>query len=259
MSPNEHSQDADAVFTLLRSAPERYRTIRVAVHHWADRSVYRRSLARFRQNDRVAAILSDPLFDGEGVAEAIWRVWLSRPYRRRVESFEPPSHLKEISGGNESGYWQYFPDDRRAHVFAASPPREKGDADHPWPQFTIWLHPIVAELLAPASLWIVPEGAVQPLRIEVLGSSRHLDRDVIRARLQVLDWGSRDLWSENLWVADDYDILVDARIGILLRVACRLAGEEFSVREVYDVAFDTAMDSSLFAPRFPPGTVGFEP
>jgi len=231
-------------------ASSRYRSVRLAVMDWADLEAYSRSLSRYPSNSRIAAILADPLFPREGISESVWRLWLDRPHRRLLEHFMPRDRLQEVSGGDERHYWQYFPSEHRAYV--VTEPSLAGDS--PWPQFTRWLHPVVAELLDPSFLWTTPEGAVREPTLELTGHGQHLGREALRVRAKVLDWESRDLWSENLWVADEYQFLVDTDVGVLLRVSCLMDHQEFSVREVFDVAFDVPMDSSLFLLRAPPDT-----
>jgi hypothetical protein len=240
----------DNLQKLLMEASSKYRSVRLAVIDWADLRAYRRSLSRYPHNPRIAAILADPLFPHGGRAESVWRLWLDRPHRRLLEHFKPRDRLEEISGGDERHYWQYFPGKHRAYETEA----RADDSDSAWPQFTRWLHPVVAELLDPSFLWRTPEGAVREPTLELTGRGQHLGREALRVRAKVLDWESRDLWSENLWVADEYEFLVDADVGVLLRISCLLDDEEFSVRELFDVAFDVPIDSSLFLLRAPPDT-----
>jgi hypothetical protein len=46
--------------------------------------------------------------------------------------------------------------------------------------------------------------------------------------------------------ADDYLLSVDAEVGVILRLASRLRGEEFDVFEVLDIAFDEALAEGTF-------------
>ena len=109
---------------------------------------------------------------------------------------------------------------------------------------------MVAELLDPRFLlWGVPEGAQADPTVDVKELGTYLGREVQKVGVKVRDWSSRSpSWSENLWVADDYELTVDRATGVLLRVACRLNEDEFSVREVTRIAFDQPMNPAQFLP-----------
>jgi hypothetical protein len=49
-------------------------------------------------------------------------------------------------------------------------------------------------------------------------------------------------------MADDYELIVDATTGTIVRAACLLDGAEFAVNEVTSMSFDEPMERSLFEP-----------
>ena len=53
------------------------------------------------------------------------------------------------------------------------------------------------------------------------------------------------------WGADEYEVLVDAERGVLLRCASRLAGEDFDALEVEEIHFDERFPEDTFASREP--------
>lgn len=114
--------------------------------------------------------------------------------------------------------------------------------------------PAVTELLYPRFLWEVPEGATGPVEIVEVDESAApwLGRRTLEAQVSVPDWDTRDAaWSDTLWVADGYRVLVDLERGVLLRVACIFRGREFVVREVTHLVLDRPIPREVFAP---PGT-----
>ena len=54
-------------------------------------------------------------------------------------------------------------------------------------------------------------------------------------------------------VADDYELLVDAERGVLLRVVARMGGREFAGEEATSVTFDGPLAEDMFAFAPPPG------
>jgi hypothetical protein len=53
------------------------------------------------------------------------------------------------------------------------------------------------------------------------------------------------------WEADEYEIVVDAERGVLLRTVCRLAGEDFYALEVEEIHFDERFPEEVFTSREP--------
>lgn len=73
-------------------------------------------------------------------------------------------------------------------------------------------------------------------------------RDAIRLRgVPVEEWEypPEPLW----WGADEYEAVVDAERGVLLRLASRLGGEDIDALEVQEIHFDEPFDEEVFASR----------
>ena len=51
--------------------------------------------------------------------------------------------------------------------------------------------------------------------------------------------------------ADDYLLSVNAEVGVILRLASRLRGEEYAVFEVLDIAFEEAFAEGTFRLELP--------
>ena len=56
------------------------------------------------------------------------------------------------------------------------------------------------------------------------------------------DYAEKLLWRDG----DEYELLIDAERGALLRLACRLDGKEIDVVEVTSIEFDCDLRDSLF-------------
>ncbi len=53
------------------------------------------------------------------------------------------------------------------------------------------------------------------------------------------------------WGADEYEAVVDAERGVLLRCASRLGGKDFDALEVEEIHFDERFGENTFASRDP--------
>ena len=53
------------------------------------------------------------------------------------------------------------------------------------------------------------------------------------------------------WGAEEYEVLVDAERGVLLRCASRLGGEDFDALEVEEIHFDERFGEDVFTSREP--------
>jgi hypothetical protein len=252
--------------SIFDGAP-RFRTARITVRHWADRGAYREVLRRYAANAHVAAMLEraeDLPSRWSSEEESVWRIWLERPFLFRVEEEWRAGTLTDISGGDARGGWQFIPSENRVYRksggLTTSVSRlgegeatlaELAELDATSPLFRIPLHPIVAELLDPGELFLihVPGRPEVTPRLDVLGPTTFLGREATRLRAVITDWARRaPMDSENLWVADDYELIADDATAVILRLACRANGQEFSVREMTEVAFDEPIDPSMFEP-----------
>jgi hypothetical protein len=60
-------------------------------------------------------------------------------------------------------------------------------------------------------------------------------------------WDADPLW----WGADEFELVVDAERGVVLRLANRLEGEDFDALEVEEVHYDERFSEDVFATREP--------
>ena len=75
-------------------------------------------------------------------------------------------------------------------------------------------------------------------------------REVVEVEAEAISWDYAPL-SPFEDGADDYLLSVDAEVGVVLRLASRLRGEEFDVFEVLDIVFDEAFPEGTFRLELP--------
>lgn len=107
--------------------------------------------------------------------------------------------------------------------------------------------------LAQDSFWTTylfdPDGiaglSLDRLDLRVEGETRKAGREAIRlVGVPVEEW---DHFPEPLWWgAEEYEVLVDAERGVLLRCASRLNGKDFDALEVEEIHFDERFPEDVF-------------
>jgi hypothetical protein len=88
------------------------------------------------------------------------------------------------------------------------------------------------------------------LDLEVEGPVSWAGREAVRLKgVPVEEWEHppEPLW----WGADEYEVVIDAERGVLLRTACRLDGEDFDALEVEEIFFDERFGEGVFTSRMP--------
>ena len=246
----------EEVLRLINSAPQRYDTVRAALRYRGDGATMRTLRDRYRASEayRLESGGSPDPSEGVGYREPDgpfgWRcrVWYAKVSpesgeRSRLELELP----KEVypDGGVDISAW----DGRVSGPSTAVRNRTGGgprEDDPPW----LWL--------AQDSFWTTylfdfdgiagfPLGSRE---LSVEGETRTAGREAIR-----LVGGPEEAWDhfpEPLWWgADEYDFLVDAERGVLLRCASRLDGEDFDALEVEEICFDERFPKDTFSSRQP--------
>ncbi|MDQ4127987.1 MAG: hypothetical protein M3151_08595 [Actinomycetota bacterium] len=88
------------------------------------------------------------------------------------------------------------------------------------------------------------------LQLREVGRIRKAGREAIRVEGTMpggWEYPPEPLW----WGADDYELVVDAERGTILRLASRLEGRAFDVTEVIEVAFDEVFLNDTFVLDLP--------
>ena len=231
---------------LLFGARERYRTVRATVRHSRRGVLATEAIDRYVEYGFRNNILSyfDPPYDEPRYREyvdleEVSRLWHERPNRWRQET--------DPSDGSGTGY----------RVL---------DGDGPWwffkpPEWADW-SPTNGGEFSPdgelSSLLDPYELRHNELNYRILGTGtrtfgqgRTVDvRKTLEAEAEAVSWDYAPLapFEEG---ADDYLLSVDAKVGVILRLASRLGGEEYDVFEVSDIAFDESFTEGTFRLELP--------
>ena len=93
---------------------------------------------------------------------------------------------------------------------------------------------------------------LRPLDLKVEGPLLWAGREAVRlvgVPGEGWDWE----WDPDplYWGADEYEVVVDAERGVLLRCASRLGGKDFDALEVEEIHFDERFPKDTFALREP--------
>lgn len=244
----------EEVLELIGSAPQRYDTVRAALRYRGDGATMRTLRDRYLLSEAYrleSGGSPDP-------SEEVWyrepdrpfgwrcRVWYAkvspeRGVRDRLEVELPREVYPD--GGVYISAWdgQVSGPNTAVRARIGGGPRED---DPPWLS------------LAQDSFWSTylfdPDGIAGLtsflfyLDLSVEGTTRKAGREAIRlVGVPVEEW---DYWPEPLWWgADEYEVLVDAERGVLLRCASRLDGEDFDALEVEETRFDERFPEDVFS------------
>jgi hypothetical protein len=209
-------EDDGRLRQFMSGAAQRFTNAQLAVSLDVDLRAYRAALESLKPNPSAAAVLASPMFR-ESRRRSMWHVWLSRPYRYKVDHYSAPGRLADMAGGNEAEYWQVFPAEGRFHTHGNAEAAAQDDSRSSY--FHIWLPPAVAQLLDPGSIWVRPEGYAGDPTVTAVAEHDFIGRPAIAAEVNITDWATRGAgWSEILYAGDHYEILVDKSTGILLEV-----------------------------------------
>ena len=244
----------EEVLQLVRSAPERYETVRAALRYQGNGSTIKAVRERFLRSDAGR-----------------------RPFGSPVEPFEPIRH-SEPDGrfGWRCRLWRV--DDARWRQelelpgggvdIAASAGRRRSPIDGSPASGKVWNQRIGAGQRADDPSWLMgtdtfwtmypfdPAGfagidqKLDQLDLEAEHSVLWAGREAVRLRgVPAKEWEGppEPLW----WGADEYEVIVDAERGVLLRTASRLAGEDFDALEVEEIHFDEQFPEDVLTSRKP--------
>jgi hypothetical protein len=245
------------VLELIRTAPERYESVRAALRYrggGATQREIRRRLVRSEAGRRGFGIspeeASEPIRHPEPEGPFGWRcrAWHADPYHWRMET-EVPGGGAEISacrgrrrlpigGLPGSGLWW----NRR--VGAGSPEDDPAwfvlALDHYWT-----FYPLLTDEICGISY------ELESLESRIEGRVRWAGREAVHMvcvpPVVEQEWDPDPL----SWGADEYEAVVDAERGVLLRCASRLRGEDFDALEVEEIHFDEHFDEDVFTSREP--------
>ena len=244
---------AEEALHMINTAPERYETVRAALVYRGDGpkiKAVRERYARSEAGRRTFGDSPDRIFHPEPDSAFGWRckVWRIDEQRWRQEL--------ELPGGEVS----ILVSNGRIRPFGT--PEEPAGSSEVWELRTLggsrsedprWL-------MATDTFWTMypfdPAGfasvdsELARLELSVEEGVQWAERDAIRlwgAPVEEWEYPPEPLW----WGADEYEAVIDAERGILLRLASRLGGEDIDSLEIEEIHFDEPFDEEVFASRDP--------
>ena len=254
--------EPEQVLELISSAPKRYDTVRAALRYRADgrvRREIRESIPRSEGGRRAFGISPQEAAEAnrrparytEPGGPFGWRTraWHADKFHWRLETGVPGGgmHISAcndrrrlpIGGPPGSGLvWE--------HRVGAGPQRDDPRwfalaGDHYWTFYALLTDEICGI-----------SGELSPLDLTVDGPVTWAGRKAWHLTGMpgaAWDWG----WDPDplSWGADEYEAVVDAERGVLLRCASRLRGEDFDALEVEEIHFDEPLGAEVFDSRQP--------
>ncbi len=246
--------DPETVLELVRSAPERYETVRAALRYRGDGPTIKAVRERFLRSEVARRTFRNPQVPPEPIPHAEpdgpfeWRcrIWRVDDHRWRQETELPGGGVDiaasagpgrvPIGGPPGSGYvWNQ----RIGAGQRADDPSWLMGTDIFWTMYPF----------DPAGIAGV-DRKLERLDLVAEGPVTWAGREAVRLRgVPVEEWGGppEPLW----WGADEYEAVVDAERGVVLRLASRLDGEDFDALEIEEIHFDERFPEEMFDSREP--------
>ena len=220
------------VVELLRRPGVRWRTLQAVGREWRHHALLDEAFigatppgAVFARGERVRTS-GEPWPD---TSEETWRWWSEEPDRLKVEFAVGDETVTAWFRG--STWWSWS----RSQGAMTNDGRE--NAGHG---------------TGPGEVLVSPARAARVLDFELLGAVTFLARPAVRMRARPLSLGDFDLHALGSG-ADEYELVVDAERGFLLRAEARLAAKPFRVVEMTGVVVDADLPSGVFTPEAPDG------
>ncbi|MGQ0668843.1 MAG: hypothetical protein ACT4PO_04080 [Actinomycetota bacterium] len=243
--------DLGDALELMHTAVRRWRTLRAAGFEWRHQARSRLAWDRWtgsmerRGSGRTSTVAfgrsNDESEPEPEETEEPWRFWLAPPDRIRAEFAVGDEPVSVVIAGDT--WWSWSPS-QGASTNAGRSNHEHGTG--------------------PGHALTDPSTILPAVELQVTGRSAFLGRGVLHVLATPSEIDDNDEESGD-WRgathgfgngADEYDLLVDARRGVLLRSEARIGGEPFRVLEMREVAFDESFPEGTFDP---PEGVEFEP
>ena len=247
----------EEVLELIGSAPERYDTVRAALRYRGDGSARAEIGERIRNSEEgrrafgISPDRPDHRLYPDGPFGWSCRAWHADVFHWRLEADRPDGGVNILasngrmpSGAPPCGP-QYMGRFWRHRVGGGSredEPRWFDLAnDHYWTFYALRTDEISGI-----------SGRLRSLDLAVEGTVVWAGREAVRLRgvpggRWDWEWEADPLY----WGADEYEAVVDAERGVLLRCASRLRGKDFDALEVEEIHFDEDFPEDTFASREP--------
>lgn len=224
----------------LRSSGLRWHTLQAVGREWRHHALLNeafiaatlpppagaRAGVHFQGGGTIVRTASEPAPE---VGEEIWRWWSQEPDRLKVE----------FAVGNEtvtawfqgSTWWSWSP----SQGARTNEGREN-----------------VGHGKGPGEALVSPARAARVLDFELLGELSFLGRPAYRLRARPFTRGDFDLHKLGSG-ADEYELVVDAERGFLLRAEARLGAKPFRALEMTEMVVDAELPAGIFTPEAPEG------
>lgn len=228
---------------LMHGARRRWSTVRLVLRRWNDTDLGRLAMERGAEKARTqgagVSILrvgarseskkNDPYPE---TYESVSRMWLDPPQHRfRVERSDPHGNSVFVQVGEH--WWSYHPNMGATSNEGDTSIRAGGSEE-------------VSPLLDPALV-------VGILEFDITGEREHHGRSSIVVRATSREVEERARFGHYMPDADEFELLVDAEVGVLLRIESFIDGQPFMILELTDVQFEEPFAEDLFVFRAPPG------
>ena len=247
--------EPEQVLELIRSAPERFESVRAALRYRGDGPTIKALRERLLRSEAGRRTFGEPADAPEDIRHREpdssfgWRcrVWRIDDAHWRQET-ELPGGGVDIRGSSGR---------RRLPIGG---PRGSGKVWHrriggTWREEDptwIWLATDTFWTMYPfdPAGFCSLDGELERLDLVAEGLITWAGREAVRLKgVPVAEWEypPEPLW----WGADEYEVVVDAERGVLLRCASRLNGEDFDALEAEEIHFDERFGEDVFTSREP--------
>ncbi len=239
---------------LLFGAKDRYRSARATISYTVDGAVAEESNRRFvdwrfAQGNPGMGIVGklgppepeDFYHEYENIERTV-RLWHELPDRWREEWIDGEDTLRRcvVAAGRREPLWIYEPQGTAIHVPSVPEVRE------PDPELSFVLDPSEEGFFY--ALWDEATVRKTGRKTTVAG------RDALEARAETISWGYPPWIFKGYRSAQgttDHLLLVDAKVGTVLRISARLEAREFEVAEVTEIAYDEEFPEGTFRLEMP--------
>lgn len=212
----------------IHDGRHRLRTLRAQVREWRHFPRGRKAFSRVMARRGTPASEAELVEKAPETTETFSRIWVAKPGRIRLERMleRGPEPNVAVAVVNGERWWSYHPEGG----FESS---EEGGRSHAQ---TL----VMRQLLDPWPL-------LGELALETAGETSVAGRQAVLLRGTPTDHPHRTALIGLGQGADAYELAADAELGVLLRTAAKIDGEDFEVKELSEVALDPEISEEVFA------------
>lgn len=218
---------------LLYSAPDRYNTAFATLHEWRTGWLRAKAYTQWVEG-RSSNGMQTPSFMQYADANQLHKIWVEMPNRWRQETPLP-------DGVGTS--CRIVDDDRAEWIYDPLKGFMGSTREDAPPHREFSLEPDIIHLFKPEA--IQPE--IEEIEMSLVEEQRFAGHDALRVVATARRWLKPPFPLPE--GADDYEFIIDANRGVILRSVARLDGMEFAGLEMSEIAFDRTFDEETFVPR----------